>query len=456
MIDEGQGFAPPHSREAEMSVLGAVLLDVEALGNIAAMLQPDDFYQDAHKTIYETIIGLDAQSIAPDLVTLCEALERNEQLDRIGGKAYLVELLEVLPSAANAEFYAKIVREKSVRRQLLRAADTIRTEALTSPDTAVEVLDRSEQAVFDIGEKEGAQGTVAVGQVLESTFAAIEQRFEQRGVLTGIDTGFYRLNDMTAGLQRGELIVVAARPSMGKTTLALNVCLNAAIAVDARCLFISLEMGAEQIAQNMLCAVSGVDGNVVRKGNLTDRDWVKLNDAAGILHERKILIDATPGLTPMAIRTKARRVAKKLGGIDLIVIDYLQMVGSPPKAENRQQEISVISRNMKELARELECPLIALSQLNRSVDSREDHRPRMSDLRESGAIEQDADVILLIHREEYYRRDDEEVRGKAELIIAKQRNGPVGMVPMQFNQKLTRFAPLHMGPEYPGENLSPF
>lgn len=442
MIDEGQGFAPPHSREAEMSVLGAVLLDVEALGNIAAMLQPDDFYQDAHKTIYETIIGLDAQSIAPDLVTLCEALERNEQLDRIGGKAYLVELLEVLPSAANAEFYAKIVREKSVRRQLLRAADTIRTEALTSPDTAVEVLDRSEQAVFDIGEKEGAQGTVAVGQVLESTFAAIEQRFEQRGVLTGIDTGFYRLNDMTAGLQRGELIVVAARPSMGKTTLALNVCLNAAIAVDARCLFISLEMGAEQIAQNMLCAVSGVDGNVVRKGNLTDRDWVKLNDAAGILHERKILIDATPGLTPMAIRTKARRVAKKLGGIDLIVIDYLQMVGSPPKAENRQQEISVISRNMKELARELECPLIALSQLNRSVDSREDHRPRMSDLRESGAIEQDADVICFLYRESYYKQDDPEESepGKAsELIIAKQRNGPTGVVPLTFFPSKLKF-----------------
>ena len=435
MFEEGEGVAPPHSREAEMSVLGAIMLDADALGTAASLAQPDDFYQDAHKIIFETMIGLDAQSITPDLVTLCDALDRSEQLDRIGGKAYIVELLEVLPSAANAEHYAKIVREKSVRRQLLRAADSIRSEALTSSDTAPEVLDRAEQAVFDIGEKEGAQGTVIVGQVLESTFSQIEQRFEQRGALTGLDTGFYQLNDYTAGLQRGDLVVVAGRPSMGKTTLALNMVLNAAVADDARCLFMSLEMSAEQVAQNMLCAVSGVDGSVVRKGNLTDRDWVKLNDAAGVLHERKILIDATPGLTPMAIRTKARRVAKRLRGIDIIVVDYPQMVASPPKSENRQQEISLISRNLKELARELECPVVALSQLNRSVDSREDHRPRMSDLRESGAIEQDADVICFLFRESYYSQEDpdEAQPGKdSELIIAKQRNGPTGTIHLTF------------------------
>ncbi|MAB91316.1 MAG: replicative DNA helicase [Planctomycetes bacterium] len=435
MFEDGGAVAPPHSREAEMSVLGAIMLDADALGTAAPLVQPDDFYQDAHKMIFETIIGLDSQSITPDLVTLCDALERSEQLDRVGGKAYIVELLEILPSAANAEHYAKIVREKSVRRQLLRAADSIRSEALTSADTAPEVLDRAEQAVFDIGEKEGAQGTVVVGQVLESTFSQIEQRFEQRGALTGLDTGFFRLNDYTAGLQRGELVVIAGRPSMGKTTLALNIVLNAAVAEDARCLFMSLEMSAEQVAQNMLCALSGVDGNVVRKGNLTDRDWVKLNDGAGQLHERKIYIDASPGLTPMAIRTKARRVAKRLQGIDIIVIDYLQMVASPPKSENRQQEISLISRNMKELARELECPVVALSQLNRSVDSREDHRPRMSDLRESGAIEQDADVICFLFRESYYKQEepDEAEPGKpSELIIAKQRNGPTGTIPLTF------------------------
>ncbi|NRA95906.1 MAG: replicative DNA helicase [Planctomycetes bacterium] len=435
MFEEGEGVAPPHSREAEMSVLGAIMLDADALGTVASLVQPDDFYQDAHKIIFETIIGLDAQSITADLVTLCDALDRSEQSDRIGGKAYIVELLEVLPSAANAEHYAKIVREKSVRRQLLRAADSIRLEALTSSDAAPEVLDRAEQAVFDIGEKEGAQGTVIVGQVLESTFSQIEQRFEQKGALTGLDTGFYRLNDYTAGLQRGDFVVVAGRPSICKTTLALNMVLNAAIADDARCLFMSLEMSAEQVAQNMLCAISGVDGNVVRKGNLTDRDWVKLNDAAGVLHERKILIDATPGLTPMAIRTKARRVAKRLRGIDIIVVDYLQMVASPPKSENRQQEISLISRNLKELARELECPVVALSQLNRSVDSREDHRPRMSDLRESGAIEQDADLICFLYRESYYKQEDpdEAQPGKAsELIIAKQRNGPTGTIQLTF------------------------
>ncbi|MAG56992.1 MAG: replicative DNA helicase [Planctomycetes bacterium] len=442
MTEEGLGVVPPHSREAEMSVLGALLLDGEALGNVAPLVTPEDFYQDAHKFIFETILGLDAQSIAPDLVTISESLERGSQLDRIGGKAYLVQLLEVLPSAANAEHYARIVREKAVRRRLLHAADDIRRETLTSEDTAVEVLDRAESAVFEIGEREGAAGTVAVGQVLESTFQQIEHRFENRGVLTGLDTGYYRFNDLTAGLQKGELVVIAGRPSMGKTTLALNMILNAAINEDARVLFMSLEMSAEQLAQNMLCSVSGVDGNVVRKGNLTDRDWVKLNDAAGILHERRILIDATPGLTPMAIRTKARRVAKKLKGVDAVVIDYLQLVGSPPKVENRQQEISIISRNLKELARELECPVIALSQLNRSVDSREDHRPRMSDLRESGAIEQDADVICFLFRESYYKSDeDEEERpGKAsELIIAKQRNGPTGKVDLLFFPNRLKF-----------------
>ncbi len=435
MFEEEQGFVPPHSREAEMSVLASVLLDAEALGLVASLLQPDDFYQDSHRFLFETMLGLDRDNVATDLVTLCEALERAEQLSRVGGKEYLLELLEVLPSAANAEHYAKIVREKSVRRQLLRAADSIRSEAMTSTDPAPEVLDRAEQTVFDIGEKEGAQGTVAVGQVLESTFSQIEKRFEDKGALTGVDTGFYRLNDYTAGLQAGDLIVVAGRPSMGKTTLALNLVLNAGMAVNARSLFLSLEMSSEQVAQNMLCALSGVDGNKVRKGKLTDRDWVKLNDAAGRLHDRRILIDATPGLTPMAIRTKARRVAKRLGGVDMVVVDYLQLIAPPPNVENRQQEISVISRNLKELARELECPIIALSQLNRSVDSREDHRPRMSDLRESGAIEQDADVICFLFRESYYKQEDpdEAQPGKpSELIIAKQRNGPTGKVDLMF------------------------
>ena len=435
MFEEEQGFVPPHSREAEMSVLASVLLDAEALGLVASLLQPDDFYQDSHRFLFETMLGLDRDNVATDLVTLCEALERAEQLSRVGGKEYLLELLEVLPSAANAEHYAKIVREKSVRRQLLRAADSIRSEAMTSTDPAPEVLDRAEQTVFDIGEKEGAQGTVAVGQVLESTFSQIEKRFEDKGALTGVDTGFYRLNDYTAGLQAGDLIVVAGRPSMGKTTLALNLVLNAGMAVNARSLFLSLEMSSEQVAQNMLCALSGVDGNKVRKGKLTDRDWVKLNDAAGRLHDRRILIDATPGLTPMAIRTTARRVAKRLGGVDMVVVDYLQLIAPPPNVENRQQEISVISRNLKELARELECPIIALSQLNRSVDSREDHRPRMSDLRESGAIEQDADVICFLFRESYYKQEDpdEAQPGKpSELIIAKQRNGPTGKVDLMF------------------------
>ncbi len=431
----------PYSAEAEMSVLGAMMLDAEIVGAIGSLLGPDDFYRDAHRILFETIQSLEGAHVAVDLVTVTDALVRANKLDEVGGKAYLVSLLEVLPSAANAEHYARIIREKSVRRRLIHAADTIREEAYTSPDTATEVLDRAEAAVFEIGERESAQGTVSVGRVLEKTFDRLEKLQETRGAVTGVETGYYRLDDMTGGLQPGDLIIVAARPSMGKTTFSLNMALNACTGTNARILFVSLEMSEEQIAQNLLCAKAEVDANKVRKGQLTDRDWSKLQDAAGRLHQSPFYIDATPALTPMQIRTKARRMKKRLGGLELVVVDYLQMVASPPRAENRQQEISVISRSLKELAREIHCPVIALSQLNRSVDSREDHRPRLSDLRESGAIEQDADVIMFLYREDYYKGEvvPSGEGSMTEVIIAKQRNGPTGKVDVLFFPNRLRF-----------------
>jgi replicative DNA helicase len=424
-----------------MSVLGAMLLDADAIGSVSSILDAEDFHSDPHRLIFETVLQLEATHVGVDLVTICEALERSKRLGECGGKSYLVELLDVLPSASNAEHYARIVREKSVRRRLMRAGEDIRREALTSDDGAMEILDRAETQVFEIGERESATGTVSIGKILEKTFDRLERLQETRGALTGLDTGYFRLNDMTGGLQRGDLVVLAARPSMGKTTFALNIALNSCLDTSARVLFISLEMSEEQIAQNLLCARAEVDANRVRKGQLTDRDWSKLQDAAGRLHTSPFLIDATPALTPMAIRTKARRVKKRLGGLDLVVVDYLQMVAAPPRAENRQQEISVISRNLKELARELNCPVVALSQLNRSVDSREDHRPRLSDLRESGAIEQDADLICFLYRDDYYRGEGVKPGegSVTEVIIAKQRNGPTGKVDLMFFPDRLRF-----------------
>jgi replicative DNA helicase len=430
-----------YNRDAEMSVLGAMLLDKESIGTAQSVVQAEDFYDDNHRLIFEAIVNMDGRRIIADLVTLREELARHAQLERIGGQAYLIELMDVLPSAANIEHYARIVREHAIRRRLAAAADTIRLESFTSADPAADILDRAEASIFEIGEKEAGRGTEPVAAILEKTFEMIEARFENRGALTGLDTGFFDLNEVTAGLQAGDLIIVAARPSMGKTTFALNIALNACKAGDARVIVFSLEMGPEQLTQNLVCAVSDVDASRVRRGNLNDRDFQKLTDGANILQQFNLFIDATPGLTTSMIRTKARRIARRHERVDLIIVDYLQLVAPPPRSENRQQEISQISRALKQLARELNCPVMALSQLNRSVDSREDHTPRLSDLRESGAIEQDADVICFLYRKSYYDpKSEEDQPGKeTDVIIAKQRNGPTGLVKLLFFPHLLRF-----------------
>jgi replicative DNA helicase len=438
---EDAALVPPHNLEAEMSVMGAMLLDRDAIGAVCELLRPEDFYRQAHGTLFEVIQELDGRNVEPDLVSVSEALEREGKLDEVGGKPYLVELLEVLPSAANVRHYADIVRVHAVRRRLARAGDEIRREALQGSHDSAALLDRAESVIFEIGERETARGTVAVRDVLAATFTRIEKMQESPGAVTGLDTGFYRLNDMTGGLQPGDLVVVAARPSMGKTTFALNIARNACLEGGARVLLFSLEMTEEQIAQNLLCAQAGIDATKLRKGQLPDHAWQKLSTAANDLHDTRFFIDSTPALSPTMIRTKSRRLKLKEGGLDMVIVDYLQLVASPPRAENRQQEISVISRNLKELARELRCPVVALSQLNRSVDAREDHHPRLSDLRESGAIEQDADLILFLYREDYYKGEEipaEEGR-PTEVIIAKQRNGPTGKVLLQFRPSMLRF-----------------
>jgi len=441
-VDEhNESIVPPHSQDAEMSVLGAILLDPNVLGDVAELVGADDFYSEAHTSIFQAILDLDRSSIELDLVTLCEHLTKLGTLDQVGGKAWLVELLEVLPSAANAVHYASIVAEKSLRRKLAAVADNIRVEAFRSPDSAEILLDRAEAGIFEIGEKEAARGTVAVGTVLMDTMSTIEKLQASPGALSGLDTGYFRLNDLTSGLNRGELAVIAARPSMGKTSFALNVALNTSLSEGSRILFFSLEMSEEQIATNLLCSVSRVDAHKIRKGQMSEHDWANLARGADRLHEAPFLIDATPGLTPMAIRTKARRVAMQKGGLDLIIVDYLQLMGSSEKTENRQQEISVISRRLKDLAREMNCPVVALSQLNRSVDAREDHRPRLSDLRESGAIEQDADLIMFLYRDSYYSPEmvDHTEGSVTEVLVAKHRNGPTGKVELVFFPNFLRF-----------------
>lgn len=451
MVD---GVVPPHDTEAEMSVLGAILLDPLVFGEVSEELRAEDFYREAHRQIYETIVALQARDLEVDMVTVSGELEKTKRLEQIGGRAYLVELVELLPSTANARSYAKIVSEHAQRRRLARAGEEVRRLALQDLRPIGEVMDESEQLVFDVGGERTGQSSVQLGSLLETTFERIERLGQQAGVLTGLDTGYYRVNDLTGGLQEGEMIVVAARPSMGKTTFSINMARNACLAQGARVLLFSLEMMEEQIVQNVLCAEARVDATKIRRGQLSDRDWARMSDAAGRLHEAPFFVDATPGLTPLAIRAKARRVARKMGGLDLVIVDYLQLVNaSGGSGDSRQHEISVISRSLKALARDLSCPVIAISQLNRAVDAREDHRPRLSDLRESGAIEQDADIICFLYRADYYDPDQQAEDGggsETEVIVAKNRNGPTGVAKLLFLRSMLRFENLATEEPPPG------
>ena len=425
----------PFNIEAEISVLGSMLLDNEAINLVTELLRTDNFYKTSHQYIFDTIVNLYSKNNAVDLVILKDELKKQSLLEKVGGAEYLLELEESVPLASNVEYYAKIVREKTIKRDLITATAKIQQEAYNDSLESDELLDIAEKEIFDITQRKFSSPTTKLFNILHDTFDHISNLHDREGRLTGVSTGYYDLDDITSGLQNSELIIIAARPSMGKSSLVLNIAEHAGTKEKKPTLIFSMEMSAQQVAQNILCSTAKIDAHLLRTGKLDDNQFSNLSLAMGDLSESEIFIDDTPGLGLLELRAKARRL-KLQHNIQMIIVDYLQLMEGR-KAENRQQEISGISRGLKALARELEVPVIAVSQLNRSVETRDGHTPRMSDLRESGSIEQDADVIILLHREDYY--DPTKRPGEVDLNIAKQRNGPTGRVKLTFRREILRF-----------------
>ncbi|MDC9725718.1 MAG: replicative DNA helicase [Gammaproteobacteria bacterium] len=431
---------PPHSIEAEQSVLGGLLLDNESWDKIADVVVEQDFYRRDHRLIFNAIVQLIEQSIPVDVVTLAEWHDKYGELEHVGELAYLGLLARNTPSAANIHAYAVIVRERSVMRQLISVGTSISNSAYNPEgQSSADILDSAEKLVFEIAEKgaKRAGGFVQVKDVLGKVVDRIDTLFESDSPVTGLSTGFTDFDTQTSGLQPADLVIVAGRPSMGKTTFAMNLAENAAIKSNEPVAVFSMEMPADALAMRMLSSLGQIDQHRLRTGQLNDDDWPRLTSGVSILNEAPLYIDDTPALTVTELRARARRLKSK-GGLSLIVIDYIQLMQGSGKGENRTTEVSEISRSLKALAKELDVPVVALSQLNRSLEQRPNKRPVMSDLRESGAIEQDADLIVFIYRDEVYNEDSPE-KGKAEIIIAKQRNGPIGTVALTFQGKYTRF-----------------
>lgn len=453
----GTAKVPPHSVEAEQSVLGALMLDHRAWDNIADRISVEDFYRGDHRAIFDAIIKLVSRSQPFDVLTIAETLKFEHKLSLLpSGEAYLYELAQNTPSAANITAYADIVRERSVLRQLISVGTDV-TNSVFNPEgrDSMDLLDHAEQLVYKISEsKQRGSGPIAISTLLAKATDRLDQLYHSKGGLTGLSTGFTDFDQMTSGLQPGDMVVIAGRPSMGKTSFAMNIAEYAAIKQEKPVLVFSMEMPAEQLALRMISSLGRIDQHKVRTGQLSDSDWPRVTSAVSVLTESQLYIDDTPALSPLELRTRARRVARKHGGLSLIVIDYLQLMNSPSSRENRTNEISDISRSLKGIAKEFNVPVIALSQLNRGLEQRTDKRPVMSDLRESGAIEQDADVIAFIYRDEVYNVDSPH-KGTAEIIIRKQRNGPIGDFRLTFLGQYTRFenhASNHSG--YDDEHLA--
>jgi len=427
----------PQNLEAEMAVLGSMLIDEDAISVAMEKLNRDFFYRDTHRKIFEAISNLFNASKAVDLITLTDELKRTAILDEIGGVSFLTSLVNSVPTAANINHYVNIVREKSILRILINNATRIVSLCYESEGNVDEVVDNAEKLIFDVSERK-EQGTyLHLKEIIKNSIETIDRLYQRKAHVTGIPTGFIDFDNRTAGLQASDLIIVAGRPSMGKSAFALGMAEYAGVVEKIPLAFFSLEMSKEQLVQRMLCAHAKVDAHKVRTGYLSPSDWPRLTAAAGKLSDAPIFIDDTPAISAMELRAKARRL-KAHQNIQLIILDYLQLMRGMAGSENRQQEISDISRSIKALARELNVPIVAISQLSRAVESRVDHRPQLSDLRESGAIEQDADVVVLILREEYYKPSPDN-QGLAEIIIAKQRNGPVGSMKLSFIKEYTRF-----------------
>lgn len=427
----------PHNLEAERTVLGAILVENEAFHNAAEVLTEKDFYRDAHRKIFLRMANLSERGDAIDLVTLKEEMTRAGELDAAGGAGYLTSLLDGVPRATNVPYYSRIVKDKAVLRRLISAANRISQAAYEQPEETQSVLDDAEKYIFEIAEGALRSGFEHVGEVVKTTFKTIDELAEKKELVTGIPTGFIEFDEMTSGLQRSDLVIVAARPSMGKTSFCMNIAQHVGLKTDKTVGVFSLEMSKEQLVMRMLCGEARVDMHKLRSGFLSEKDWAKLIQGVSDLSQAKVYIDDTPAITVMEMRAKSRRL-KLEHGLDLIVVDYLQLMQGRGRSENRNQEISDISRSLKGLAKELDVPIVALSQLSRAPEARGDHRPQLSDLRESGALEQDADVVVFIFREEQYS-DTPESQGMAELIIGKQRNGPTGTVKMAFIKEYTRF-----------------
>jgi replicative DNA helicase len=430
---------PPQSLEAEDSILAAILIDNETLLDIVEILSPEDFYKTSHRKIFGAITELFSRNEPIDLVTLSNLLKEQGQLENAGGAAYLAGLVDAVPVAANAEHYAKIIHDKACLRRLIEQSNAIVKKCYADRGKVDDVLDFAETAIFEISENKIKPAFYPLGKIIESNIDMLEERQGNKALITGVPTGFTKLDKLTAGLQSSDLFILAGRPSMGKTALGLNIARNATIEGNVPTAFFSLEMSKEQLSMRLLCAEARIDSSRLRSGFFSREDWVKITDAAGLLSEAPFYIDDSPDVTAMTIRAKARRL-KMEKDLGLIFIDYLQLMRGGANIERRDLEISDISRSLKALAKELDLPVIALSQLNRKLEERSDKRPQLADLRESGALEQDADVVAFIYRDEVYNKDENNPnRGKAELIIAKQRNGPVGTVPLTFLGAYTRF-----------------
>jgi replicative DNA helicase len=434
---------PPQNLEAEISVLGAVLQDPAALLKAMEVLRPPDFYKEAHRKIFGACLDLFERNEPVDLVTLANELMRRQQLEEVGGTSALSALVDAVPTAANVAYHARIVKDKALLYALIQKATAVVSRAYADKDNVDDVLDWAEQQIFEISQDKISRSFVPVKSVLKGTFQLIEKLYDRKSHVTGVPTGFKKFDEMTAGLQASDLVVVAGRPSMGKTSFCLNVAQHAAIQERIPVAIFSLEMSKEQLVQRMLCSVAKVDSHKLRTGYLSDADWPRLTTGAGILSESPIFIDDTPGISLLEMRAKARRL-KAEQGLGLVIIDYLQLISGRGRVESRQQEISEISRSLKAMAKELAVPVVALSQLSRAVESRQPPRPQLSDLRESGAIEQDADVVTFLYRPAFYRtRKEDELEepedNTTEVIIGKQRNGPTGTVHLAFLREYTRF-----------------
>ncbi|WP_217588453.1 replicative DNA helicase [Lentibacillus saliphilus] len=432
---------PPHNIEAEQAVLGAIFLEPDAFASASEHLMPQDFYRAAHQRIFDTMAKLSDRGEPIDLVTVTSALASEKTLDEAGGVSYLSDLAGSVPTAANIEYYSKIVEEKSLLRRLIRTATDIVSTSYEKEDEVEDILNDAEKNILEVSSRRNSGAFKQIKDVLIEVYDNIEQLHHSNADITGVPTGFRDLDRITSGFQRNDLIIIAARPSVGKTAFALNIAQNVAINTDENVAIFSLEMGADQLVSRMLCAEGNIDAQRLRTGSLEAEDWGKLTMAMGSLSNAGIFIDDSPGIRVSEIRSKCRRL-KQEHGLGMIVIDYLQLIqGSPSSRENRQQEVSEISRSLKGLARELEVPLIALSQLSRGVESRQDKRPMMSDLRESGSIEQDADIVGFLYRDDYYDQESEK-QNIIEIIISKQRNGPVGTVELAFVKEYNKFVDL--------------